>query len=138
MSAFVVQDKTINNIVSYLYLSRYLDMTIRKAKELGYNVKSAIGQNLLAQSLYDLNIEAVRQRYPNSETSRKTEGDYVYAFNPYVSTIQALKSAECLHYQMSEGEVPKTELYKWLTDCINSIKSLIINELEEYKNASWD
>ncbi len=131
MSAYVVENKTINKIItflngnqdmrSYLYHSKGIDLDTHEKSQ-------NFGQRLLA-----LNIQAVNERYNESES----------VFQPFefhyelTDEIGAYKALRCLIYQCSEGDVPKTELYKTLNDIENYMAHLIISRLKIYDERPW-
>ena len=142
MSSFLVQNKTINNIISYLYLGDNArgDLTHikRELNKLGFSYNTEKEQEALGKALYNLNIEALKQRYGN-HINAETEGEpYKYEFNAYTSIFQALKNAECLVYQCSEGNIPTTKLYKWLKDFINKLRAIIVDGINAYKLVNWE
>lgn len=76
------------------------------------------------RDLLHMNAEAMVQRYPSIRESGEYDDYRTKAGNyrPQVNSsnvAQLLKSAMCLHYQCSEGDVPETDpLYAWLTALI--------------------
>lgn len=118
MSAYVVEAKTINRVVSgMLETYHYTDThwTVRKLEELGFS-RTREGQQKLAEALLEMNREAVSQRY-NEE---KETGPIAYRLE-LASPAQYYKSAQCLMYQCMEGTVPQQPLYKILADYHNAI-----------------
>jgi hypothetical protein len=88
--------------------------------------------------LYRLNVRAVNERYGDTtdETTTKAMIKESCVLKD-VSVFQFLKSLECLHYQMSEGDVPKTKEYKLVEGLIESVKTAVINRIPEYNAANW-
>ena len=136
MSAFVVKDATIDRIVTFLGEDRNADMA-RIFETLGYSL--ADNPSLLALALFDMNCEAVDQRY--SDHPARTEfhpGPYHYIPNPNYTDAGILKAAGCLRYQCSEGDVPETPLFKVLDDFIGCLARQIAYQTPEYKEAEWE
>lgn len=99
----------------------------------------------LANTLWDLNIEAVHQRYPEDKTDSmpgQYENQKLVHHTPYqytpTTTIQAYKSLQCLVYQCSEGNVPNNPLYKMLEELENAMARQIVYDLPAYDEAKWD
>ena len=91
------------------------------------------------KKLYSLNAEAVNYRYEKNhpKTIPSKTLNTICVFEK-VSLYQFLKSLHCLHYQILEGEVPKTKTYKRLSKLIDGLESYIISSLSQYKKAVWD
>lgn len=132
MSAFIVNDEVIHNILSYLKEDWDDNYYLRNYVLKGYGVETDQGLEILGQEFLDLNVEAVNQRY-NELNPRK-----IYKFKYVnVNIFQAYKSAKCLRYQYSEGEVPETPLYKILDEYIQTCAERIVDNLPQYEKAIW-
>lgn len=74
------------------------------------DTKKPVDADKLGRSLWAMNAEAVRQRYPSIEGTAE-ERHYLkeaeeYRFSmPSVSHAQLAKSCRCLYYQCSEGNI---------------------------------
>src|SRR5947209_6109810 len=96
----------------------------------------------IAAKLLELNISAMNQRYSENTGLKdaahmKTKGiDFDYHFTP-ASLVQVYKSVRCLSYQCAEGNVPETQLYKFLEDLEHLLAYWIVNSLPEYEKAEW-
>ena len=89
MSAFVVEQTTINKILSWLRHEFQQHAWLRQiAKRYQVDVTTDGWEQRLAQEMYALNVAAVNQRY--HETNPAPE--MVYAQYPYVSRISAWKA----------------------------------------------
>lgn len=131
MSAYIVEPKTINRVVSFCILDRDLCEWIKIYGK--YDLDTKQGQNKFANDLYQMNIEAVNQRYDEKNPQELI----VFQFVP-VNQFQALKSMQCLQYQCDEGDIPNTELYKLLTQIIYMLEDKIISSLPQYEIAEWE
>lgn len=138
MSAYIVENETINKIVTQLVMeneNKFLKKYIKES--INYNID--IGSDIVdfRKALLKMNIAAVEQRYKNEEINK--EGYLTdYYFKPVIcSKIEAVKAADCLHYQCSEGNIPATRLYKTLTKIISVWNKEVVAELPEYKAAVW-
>jgi len=133
MSAFLVNEKTISIIVTTL--SEYLtnnQFLIDKARELELDVISPHWQEKFADALFEMNCEALRQRYGDTEFPLF---NYQLAHAP--SLIEAYKSLQCFLYQCSEGNVPETKLFKFMEEFSHGLAKDIISNLPEYEEAEW-
>ncbi len=129
MSAFIVEPKTINKIISALDF-RDFEYTKRELKELGLgDDPQKLGRAMLA-----LNVDAVNQRYGDDTNHLNV----AYTFHPMgVSPIQAYKSLHCWLYQCHEGNVPQQCLFKVMEKFGESLGYHIISSLPEYDRADW-
>lgn len=138
MSAYIVENETINKIVTQLVMKNENSFLKRYIKEkVNYNLDIEADIVDLGKALLKMNIAAVEQRYKNEEINK--EGYLTdYHYKPVIcSKIEAVKAANCLHYQCSEGNIPNTYLYKVLTEIISIWNSEIVSVLPKYKKAVW-
>jgi hypothetical protein len=127
MSAYIVEDITINRVVSYLLCDQLASAYVeRKLAEAGIDL-NALGQHML-----DLNIRAVDYRYDETNEGRAL----VPALVP-VSRIQALKSLRCWLYQCSEGDIPEEPLFQIMNGYSDDLAYTIVSELPAYERAEW-
>jgi hypothetical protein len=109
---------------------------------------------VIGRKLFELNIEAVRQRYGRAD-DMVPDGwqieDYQYNEPPPVpgcpSEIDSLKAMHCLIYQCSEGDVPERPLYQTLVETSQMLEQRIrdkhmagpgaIEDLPAYQRAEW-
>lgn len=93
-------------------------------------------------ALFKSNVEAVYQRYEHmSEEDRGYNPEPKLTRSTYWpkwSHIQLFKHLQCLHYQMSEGEIPNTATYTNLETLINAIAVSLATHTPEYDKAAWD
>ena len=136
MSAFIVNNKTINKALTYLKDNRNGDWINRKFEKIGFNVKDKEDLDRLGRAMLLLNIEAVNQRYNEQNNSTALLENYSFKIE-FCNRYQALKSLQCWRYQCSEGNVPETDFYKLMDKVINSWLDEIVSDLPEYKKAEW-
>ena len=84
------------------------------------------------QALVNMNYEAVNQRYdekqkPSKFKLKKTDFD----------VNQKIKNLHCLHYQCMEGNIPETNLFKFIEELDHIIESSIISNNDLYEKAKW-
>lgn len=148
MSAFVVEDKTINRIVDWLRLDA---MGSRKATAHalnGYNLDIDGDAERLAHDMFNLNVAAVNQRYGPNEAEKFRPLDFKYADGGPTGTFRwgdsaianacrTLKALHCWQYQCCEGDVPETPLFKMFTEVESAIANWIVGTMPEYEQTDW-
>ena len=137
MSAFIVNDKTLNRILTFLGNWDFEGNSELKRVfgELAINVEDdETGKQILNSIgiiLKDLNCEAVSQRY--------REGKYKnnYFYTPEKCDIkQAYMHLCCLTYQCCEGNIPNTKIYKLLERMEKHLEHAIC--WKECKGLEWE
>ncbi len=143
MSAYIVQDKTINRVVSFLAMDRssggeYLRRIIQE--ETGCDLLTREGKEALGQAMFDLNCNAVEQRYGKGEAKEFRDLDYTFSLDISANRFQAYKSLKCWRYQCSEGDVPEGSLlYATMEKVRGEMADDIVSSLPEYESArGWD
>ena len=142
MSAYIVDEETINKIVAGLDSGQHSAYWLSELSEGGYDIRSSEeAREQLGTDMYALNVEAVRQRYPGEadDTLPGIIGPKVYHYRyvlprPMIATLKALR---CWAYQCSEGDVPERPLFKLMQNMIDHLSIEIISELPEYEAADW-
>jgi hypothetical protein len=139
MSAFMVEDKTINYVVNWL--RREIDrlpIISHKLKTVGFDTGESGWAEKLGQAMFQLNRNAVDARYGNGEAAKFRQLDYRFEHTEAVSLMQVLKSLQCWLYQCTEGDVPETALFGLFdTDVQMYLMDKIITALPEYEQADW-
>ena len=146
MSAFIVSEKCMKNIIYNLFWNHKFKEHSNIFKYNGYRIIDEHDHNNfhnLAKEFYSMNREAVKQRYNEKDDSdyiKIPDCDKIDWTGPgtKLNKFQALKSMRCLKYQCSEGNIPDTNLYKFLENLIHQWESYIIHEIPEYDKAEWD
>lgn len=150
MSAFVVEPDTINRILDFLRTKELQSQHVGKeaARQLDKVEFDLVNDpDSLGQAMYNMNINAVSQRYPDSDLSdcpgtHSPKGGLVkYRYKYIENTVnqfQALKSLRCWLYQCSEGNVPETKLYQAFKKIQHVLESDIIDNIPEYEAAQWE
>jgi hypothetical protein len=139
MSAFMVEDRTINYVVNWLRRNIDQFSTIpHKLKELGIETNVTGWAEILGYEMFQLNVKAVDARYGNGEAPKFRKLDYRFEHTEAVPLVQVLKSLQCWLYQCTEGDVPETELYGLFNNDVQRyLMNEIIDTLPEYKHAVW-
>lgn len=128
MSSFVVEDQTINRIVSYLWRDRDNEHIKR---QLTLATPAALGEEL-----YRLNLAAVEDRY--GDYAAGTMCDLAYRYRPAAATkIEVIKALSCWLYQCAEGDVPSHPLYQLMDQYRYELAMDIVRALPAYEAAPW-
>lgn len=106
----------------------HTDEHLSKCANFLANGNERLARKLFAQ-IKRANISAYNQRYAHHNDP---EPDSPFGFLPAEQwtkdnggILDALKGLQSLRYQMMEGDVPETDLYKWLDGIINSMRQEI-------------
>ena len=139
MSAYIVEDETINRVVTWLRrevaISHFtLD---RLAREYDVDLTSDGWDAKLAQAMFQLNCDGVNARYGKGEAEKFRPLNFTYKPEIPYSLVQVLKSLQCWHYQCSEGDVPKTKLYQFFEEVEHHVALKIVMNLPAYDKAKW-
>lgn len=129
MSAFIVDDSTINRIVSFVASWEGRSWYQSQFKKAGVDANEPTE---FGQALAQMNQDAVNQRYQEEPTELTYQHKYVQA-----NKVAVYKAIQCLSYQCAEGNVPERELYKLLESMGIWVAGEIIRELPEYEQATW-
>jgi len=141
MSAFVVEDKVINSVISALAMHRVYGAfafhdTVKR--ETGCNLQDSKDCAKLADSMFKLNCEAVEQRYGVGQAAEFHPLDFAYRAEMPPTLIQAYKSLGCWLYQCAEGNVPdESLLYAAMTKVYGEMAHEIVRNLPAYEKARW-
>ncbi len=139
MSAYMVNDETINRVVYWLYweVTKYQWLKDKLEQASGIDTTSYAWSETLGKAMFALNIAGVNDRYGEGEAEKFRE--LTYRYKPaHGSPIQVLKSLQCWLYQCTEGEVVKRPLYRFFQDTVEPhLMSRIIADLPEYQAAAW-
>ena len=129
MSAYVVEDSTINKIVSAIELVNNHRSDIFPNTPLGLqcNIKD------LAEAMSNMNVRAVNQRY----SGKPEPNTFKYKSTSPAGRVQTYKALGCFLYQCSEGNVPNEWLYIALKEWESSLAHRIASSTEEYDSANW-
>lgn len=141
MSAYVVENATINRVVSFLAIDRegdYLRRTI--LRETGCDLSTREGKDALGKAMFALNCNAVDQRYGEGESkSFRDDMTYTFALDIAINRLQAYKSLNCWLYQCAEGDVPGSSLlYAAMERVKGEMADDIVSRLPQYESQKWD
>lgn len=125
MSAFIVEAKSINTLVTYLDHENLSILRLLKVCE---------DKGEFAQAMSDLNYRAVNHRYNEDVTPPP------HTFVPTLFPCQhaLYKMLTYYLYQCAEGDIPETsDLYRTLDIVRSNLAYDIISELPDFKAARW-
>lgn len=146
MSAFIVEDKTINRIVSWLNMvgmaggcNDYF-WCVQPLIKLGYKLDTELGCKRLAEEMFTLNCDSIEQRYGEGQAKEFRPLDFQYQFvGSGVCRYQVLKSLRCFLYQCCEGNIPEqNSLYNALDKLSLELSYQIVSRTPQYEAAKWD
>ena len=133
MSSWIVNDSVINSVIELIQESDNFDNLKTKLVNLKFYGDSwEIDWKKFGQALLDMNYEAVNQRYNEKEKASKFKLKST-DFDIY----QKIKNLHCLHYQCMEGNIPETNLFKFIEELDYIIESSIISSNQLYEKAKW-
>lgn len=144
MSAYIVDNSTIDNIVAGLKAATESDWTGPYPKQTTEALK-VYDHNAaeFGEMLRQMNEEAVRARYPEGDLpGQYDENDklvqYKYRRTPAPSPFVFIKALGCFLYQCAEGDVPThNDLYKALDRFQSDFALHIVQRLPQYEAAPW-
>lgn len=140
MSAFIVNDDTINGLLAYIAADAADSRSYKRApqvlQEAGFRLDRK-GLAGLASELHRLNVYGVDARYGEGQGREMTGRPFKYRQVANPGPVQAVKSLQCLIYQCAEGDVPERPLFKVLEQLERAILATIVERLPEYSKAAW-
>lgn len=140
MSAYIVEDKTINKIVSWFQRERHsmegsLEFIARKHN---INLISDMwDERKLATEMFALNCAGVDARYGLGTAKGEVIKPFEYKPEYNKPLVEVFKALQCWLYQCSEGDVPETKLYQFFSDVENYLAQKIVMAMPEYDKAQW-
>jgi hypothetical protein len=129
MSAFIVEDRTINQIVTYLIYARDLEWL---RQEFADAIRpAAFGAPELGGALFRMNVDAVNARYGADQAKEFRPLDYSFAPEA-ASELRVYHAISELLYQCNECDISETRrLYKLLVDLKAAVADDIIERVTE-------
>lgn len=132
MSAYIVEKKTIDRIVTYINEKYSAYPAYFEAQYPAIYAAYQGNLNKLGQNLWAMNVQAVDQRYGENNPVSLYRYEYCPADN-----IQVFKSLRGYLYQCTEGDVPESALYKDLDRLADTLAREIVINLPAYEQAEW-
>lgn len=142
MSAFMVEDRTINDPVAFLKdFTRDDNWILKPLAKLGYDLAKREDRERLAKDLFVLNIDGVNARYGENQAQEFRPLDFTFVDGvsspKRLNIVQCVKSLRCLIYQCSEGDVPQRDLYKAMEQVLCKLEAHVVRNLPAYDKAEW-
>jgi len=142
MSAFMVSNKTINRIVTFMAKpSNFLAIAMEAPRD----NKGAFGSfphwdttlfcEGLGQAMHDLNVESLKHRY-DDRAEKMLGPDYEYQ-EETANPSQVVMSLACWIYQCSEGHVGRSKLYNAMKQFRIDLIEALFTSTAEYQDAEW-
>ncbi len=138
MSSFVVENSTINRIITWLNSTESLFLR-DQLKELGFSVDvdKPFWGDTLGQAMFQMNVDAVNGLYEDREESKFGPEIYRFRWEPAIK-IQAYKSLSSWLYQCSVGDIVNRPLYKFFREVVKPfLADEVITRLPEWQRATW-
>ena len=150
MSAFVIGTDTMDRCVKAL---SSLDASPALQRLISDGDPELELPTRLGRLLYAMNVDAVTQRYPDViekpedmpgvEGASRLPRTYVFTGQWAIKSrkeewIDGVKALHSLQYQCFEGDVPESDRYKALADCVFIICEKIVKLIPAYEKAPWD
>ena len=136
MSTYIVEADTLYRVINLITKIDYVSNSLRSIKD-----EAILTPQILFNKLNTLNRYAISQRYEAEKMTNKPS----YKFNSKkydevcskTNQYQNFKSLQCFHYQCSEGEAMKADLYEALDKFERSFAIQIISSLKQYDQSTW-
>lgn len=153
MSCYIVEDETINRIVSFCFWEHEdrIKHTIKQVfEDIGINLwgfhndkETDNAMRIFGEKLLAMNVMSYYARYSHQEDTKDDIAEAIkeYKFEDLPLSerehCQVLMSIQCFLYQCSEGDVDETPLFLGLRKIEESIKSHLISQMPKYQKAKW-
>ena len=139
MSCFIVEESTINRIVSFIEQSNMGGDYERKeicspVTALWVHHEDKDTYENLAMLMDEMNKSAYSQRYGEEQGTE----EFCYKFQPFSGIVQVYKSLQCYIYQCSEGDQPDRPLYKAFRAMQDNLARYIVQSSAVYEAAEWN
>jgi hypothetical protein len=143
MSAYIVEDHTINRIVTFVLNDHGRRSMAFHWQRAGYDiVNDPEAAERLAVDLHLMNCDAVDTRYSKGTAAHDVQVCFQFKRAHCPSTVdprfQIYKHAKCLRYQCTEGDVTERPLYLALEKFIAQLADCIIESLPQSSDAKWE
>src|SRR5437764_13591615 len=134
MSAYIVENKTINKVVCWIEREVWkhnftLDQIAQKYQ---VDLYGDMWKEKLAKAMFQLNCAGVDARYGEGRAKKDVSAPFVYKSEQCDSLVEVFKALQCFTYQCCEGDVPETNLYKFFGEVENHLAQKIVMALPEY------
>ncbi len=128
MKKFIVPDKTINRVLSWLVEN--------DAGVPGHEGEDPESLAKLGTSMLEMNCEVIDQLYGYGEAAEYRPLDYEFRWER-TSEIQVLKSLQCWLEQCFGDRIVEMDLYHEMKAIESKLACKLVSELESYAAAEW-
>lgn len=138
MPSFVVEDETINKVVSYIHARAVRGDTSVISPglvKMGFDLSKTLDVERLANAMFKLNVAAMKEKYGEGETEFPLP-TFGYMLTP-ASQIEVVKALECWKYQCTEGFIPASRFYKAMARTLCLLCIDYVHNTEEYEAVRW-
>ncbi len=138
MSAYIVDDETINRIISAAMLYTLVSLAPAPRGIVPDNPEPN-DWRALGSAMRDMNVAAVIARYGPSDSLSGPSPLLPYQFRLVTAPglVQTVKSLACYLYQCSEGDIPERRLYQQLDKWQAELCRHYVTESDAYAQAEW-
>ena len=138
MSAFIVEDATINKVIACLNSvengPENADWITRPLRNIAYIGR--LGETL-GKAMFDLNVASVEEKYGEGEARGFRPLDYKFKVMVPPEPITAYKALQSYLYNSCEGKCGEDKLFIALENVMGKLAQYIVNLLPEYEDAEW-
>ena len=131
MSAYIVEDKTINRIVTQFINDQYVSAFEKELEE----IVGSLNPQKIGEAMFTLNCESIEQRYGRNAGMGEDE-TYMYD-EVKEDTLQVISSLSCFLYQSCEGNCTDKPLYKLLLTYKGKLAMDVVEKMPEYSGKEW-
>lgn len=139
MSAFMVSDLTYDSVALTLGKwstnSDMMHMMDMFTSDENRNPLDIV--DVFVTKLKICNVEALQQRYPDHPDMWKEPTPVMAVDGRMLEKVELFKQLTCISYQLSEGDVPESHVYKQLDKLSELLAYHIVVTLPEYDEAYW-
>jgi hypothetical protein len=139
MSAYLVENRTIDTILSSLTQAQYNQYGYIDTYSLPASLNTGERDKLtrLGKKMLLMNCQSLRARY-GDKIDRLVISNYQFKQQLPPNLYQLYKSVQCLTYQCCEGNIPETsQLYRDLETFCDIIARKIVSLSPKYDSAEW-
>ena len=144
MSCFIVRDETlliISDFITYLRCQKTPIISVDAEWPFSCTANSEVFSTKIYEDLFKLNAEALICRYGNEVDPPKIP-PYIpirsgLNFENFVSWYMVVKALDCYLYQVSEGNIPEGEIYKYLVELQKELALYIVKKNKYYDVYTW-
>lgn len=137
MSSFIVDDETINRVVSFISRDDSMAYWKKEIKtKYGFDLETESGKEQLGLFMFKMNVNATSERYRGDGIEDFRSMIYHYQ-NTISNKFQVLKSLACWLYQCAEGNVADSDDFKFFESIKGYLAYELVARLPQYESQVW-